>query len=349
MLDERGENPLKSNVNKDVFVDLTSYTEHVKKAMHASGSALVVMKDNKIIHESYSGTHHFEEGAREIDHSSRFNVYSVRVTYVGLAIAIAIDEGYLSLDDRLSKFLTEYDEAILGHTTIRHLLTRSTGLSFEQNKVVRNFEVGTNIEGKRPDVLAKILTKATGKTVNEMLTEKVFEPLHLTHTGWVTEGERNLVSDIDLSKNYPTLRIGSNVGDDRNLYVSARELALWGNLHLYRGLIDGEQALSKDVFKRITTMEIPRTIPRTYPTFRFLWWMKDRDVSVHFNELGSDLPTGSYQILGASGCSCTVIPAYNAVIVRMYNSVNASENVWFNYIEEIQEFGNLTVSSLRKF
>ena len=93
-------------VNNEVFKDITSYTEKVKKEMNASGSALIIMKDNKIVHEWYSGTHHFEKGAPKIDYSSRFNVYSVRVTYVGLAIAIAAYEGSLDLEDKLSNYLT---------------------------------------------------------------------------------------------------------------------------------------------------------------------------------------------------------------------------------------------------
>lgn len=83
----------------NLFLDLITYTEKIRRDMKASGSALVIMKDSKIIHEWYSGEHHFEQGAKKINNYSRFNVYSVRVTYVGLAIAIAINEGLLNLDD----------------------------------------------------------------------------------------------------------------------------------------------------------------------------------------------------------------------------------------------------------
>lgn len=221
---------MNKTLKKDAFKELTTYTEKVQRNIKASGSAVVIVKDNKIVHEWYSGEHHFEQGAKKINYDSRFNVYSVRVTYVGLAIAIAINEGLLSLDDNLSKYLNEYNKETLGETTIRHLLTRCTGLKFENSKVYRAFDLGTDIEGKKPEILAKILYKATGKTVNDILLKKVFKPLHWTNTGWVTEGNNNLVCDIDSSKSYPTLRIGSNLGDERNLYVSARELAYWGLL-----------------------------------------------------------------------------------------------------------------------
>ncbi|MDG5473725.1 serine hydrolase [Jeotgalibacillus sp. ET6] len=338
---------MNKTLKKNAFKELTTYTEKAQRNTKASGSAVVIMKDNKKVHEWYSGKHHFEQGAKKINYDSRFNVYSVRVTYVGLAIAIAINEGLLSLEDKVSKYLNEYNKDTLGETTIRHLLTRCTGLKFKDSKVYRAFDLGTDIEGKKPEILAKILYKATGKTVNDILLKKVFKPLHWTNTGWVTEGNNNLVCDIDLSKSYPTLRIGSNLGDERNLYVSARELAYWGNLHLNRGVFEGNSILPQEVFELTTSVQSPNSFPHHLPKFGFLWWVKAGDVSVSYNEIGSELPDGSYQILGASGCSCTVIPEYNAVAVRMSNSLNASENLGFDYIRDIQMFGNLVISSLK--
>ena len=61
-------------------------------------------------------------------------------------------EGYLSLEDKLSDYFHELDEETLGETTIRHLLTRSTGLKINKDKVTRLFKLGTNIEGKRPSI-----------------------------------------------------------------------------------------------------------------------------------------------------------------------------------------------------
>jgi CubicO group peptidase (beta-lactamase class C family) len=332
---------------KDAFKNLTRYIEKVRRDTKASGSAVVIMKDNKIVHEWYSGEHHFEQGAKKINYDSRFNVYSVRVTYVGLAIAIAINEGILNLDDRLSDYIKENNKETLGETTIRHLLTRCTGLKFKNGNVYRTFNLGTDIEGKKPEILAEILYKVTGKTVNDILSKRVFNPLNWTNTGWVTEGDNNLVCDIDLSKSYPILRLGSNIGDERNLYVSARELAYWGNLHLNKGVFEGRSILPQEIFELTNSVQSPNSLPHQLPKFGFLWWVKDGDVSVSYNELGSELPDGSYQILGASGCSCTVIPEYNAVAVRMSNSLNAYENLGFDYIKDIQMFGNLVISSFK--
>ncbi|MGM0851041.1 MAG: serine hydrolase domain-containing protein [Bacillota bacterium] len=333
--------------NKTAFKDITKYTEEIKEKMHASGAGLVIMKDNEIVHEWYSGTHHFETGARNIDHSSQFNVYSTRVTYVGLAAAIAVFEGYLNLDNKISDYFKELDKEVLGETTVRHLITRCTGLKIKNEQVQRVFDLGTNIEGKRPDLLVKIVKQATGKTVNQILSEQVFKPLGWKSTEWATEGKSTLVCDIHSPDRYPSIRIGSNFGDERNLYVNSRELALWGSLHLNKGLMDGKQILPKGVFELSTTIQSPEEIDPKLPKFGFYWWLKDNKVSCDYNELGTELPEGSYQILGASGCACLVIPQFNAVAVRMYNSLYTYENKNLDHIQDIQTFGNLVVKEIK--
>ncbi|MDQ1914880.1 serine hydrolase domain-containing protein [Paenibacillus sp. GD4] len=331
-----------------LFDDLDRYTNQIKDRISASAAAVCIMKDNKIIHERYSGYHHFHKGARKVDEFSQFNVYSTRVTYVGLAVAIAINDGAIkSIDDPISNYLTNYDNNVLGNTTIRHLVTRTTGLQFQGKSVVRKFEEGTSFEGKKPEVLAAIIKNATGKTVAETINERVFKPLGLTQTEWRTEGKETLVCDINDPNSYPTLRLESNEGSDRNLYITARELALWGNLHLHKGTMQGQQILPRDLFENVTSKMTPNTLPVQLPRLGYFWWIQDKNVAN--SEIGPDLPEGTYQILGASGCSCTVIPEQKAVVVRMTNSLwTFGGKNGFDYIADIQRFGNIATQALNQ-
>ena len=45
------------------------------------------------------------------------------------------------------------------------------------------FDLGTNIEGKRPDLLAYILNKATGKTVAEIINGESISPVKNDRNG----------------------------------------------------------------------------------------------------------------------------------------------------------------------
>jgi len=332
-----------------IFQSLDQYTEQIKDRIAASAAAVCVIKDNKIIHEWYSGNHHFHGGARKVDAFSQFNVYSTRVTYVGLAAAITISDGAVqSLDDPISKYLSNYDNNVLGNTTIRHLVTRTTGLQFQSNgSVVRKFEEGTSFEGKKPEILAAIIKNATGRTVAEIIHERVLKPSGLTQTEWRTAGKETLVCDINDPKSFPTLRLESNEGCDRNLYITARELALWGNLHLNKGAIKGKQILSKEIFENVASIMTPDILPAHLPRLGYFWWIQDKNVTN--SEIGPDLSEGTYQILGASGCSCTVIPNHQAVVVRMTNSLwTFGGKNGFDYIADIQRFGNLVEQALKE-
>ncbi|MCU6707372.1 serine hydrolase [Paenibacillus sp. J5C_2022] len=166
---------------------------------------------------------------------------------------------------------------MLGSTTIRHLVTRTTGLQFQgSGVVVRKFSEGTSFEGKKPEVLAEIIKKATGKTVAEIINVRVFKPLGFTQTEWRTEGKETLVCDINDPNSYPTLRFESNEGSDRNLYITARELALWGNLHLNKGAIQGQQILPKALFEDVTSVKTPNSLPVQFPRIGYFWWIQDR-------------------------------------------------------------------------
>jgi CubicO group peptidase (beta-lactamase class C family) len=331
-----------------IFTELDRYTAEIKSRIAASDAAICVIKDNKIVHEWYSGAHHFHKGARSVDEFSQFNVYSTRVTYVGLAAAIAFQDGDIqSLDDPISKYLPNYDKDILGGTTIRHLVTRTTGLQFYGNRVVRKFEEGTAFEGKRPEVLAAIIRNATGRSVAEILKERVFNPLGFSQTEGRTEGKETLVADINDPNSYPTLRLESNEGSNRNLYVSARELALWGDFHLNRGIAERKSILPSKVFDDVTSVMTPSSLPAHLPRLGCFWWIQDGNTAN--SEIGASLPKGTYQILGASGCSCTVIPEHNAVVVRMTNSLwTFGGKNGFDYLADIQTFGNLANQALQQ-
>ncbi|CAG7653838.1 serine hydrolase domain-containing protein [Paenibacillus allorhizosphaerae] len=331
------------------FSALTEYTEHIQHRIAASAAALCIIKDNNIIHEWYAGHHHFHKGARKTGDTSQFNVYSTRVTYVGLAAAIAIDDGHIgSLDDRLSEYMPDSDKDVLGDTTLRHLVTRTTGLQFKGSQVTRKFAPGTALEGKKPEILAAIVKQATGRTVADIITERVLKPMNLTQTEWRTEGKETLVCDITAPDSYPTLRLESDEGSDRNLYVSAQELALWGNLHLNNGMHEGRQIVPKEVIDMAVSVQTPPSLPVHLPRLGFFWWIQHPRTEQ--SEIGPHLPEYTYQILGASGCSCTVIPKHRAVVVRMTNSLwtfGGKNN--FDHIADIQHFGNLAESALSRW
>lgn len=61
------------------------------------------------------------------------NIFSATKSIVGLLTGVAHDEGYIgSLDDKVSKYLPEFKEGDKDKITIRHLLTMSSGLDWDE-------------------------------------------------------------------------------------------------------------------------------------------------------------------------------------------------------------------------
>src|SRR6185369_795147 len=90
------------------------------------GAAVVVIKDGKIICENGYGMADLASGVK-ISPSTIFHVGSVSKQFTAMAVQLLVQDGKLSLDDDVRKFLPElYD---FGQTiTIRHLLNHTSGL-----------------------------------------------------------------------------------------------------------------------------------------------------------------------------------------------------------------------------
>lgn len=316
-----------------------NYVNKVKNQISASASSVYIIERGEVIGEWYEGTD--PSSFRKVDEKTRFNVFSVRKSYIGLAIAMLLHEGKIaSLDDLVSTYLGEND--LYNGITIRHLVTHTHGLNDDQTEIAKSYPAGTvwDYNGAGLSLLYKIILKVSGTTVNDILTKSVFKPLQFTETGWETKPGPHLTADVN-ERNEPNIRLEDHTGFERNLFVSARELAHWGYLHLNKGRIGTEQFLPQILFEMTTEVQTPTQLKNT-PQNGFFWFRNENGYAK--SELGEELPEGSYQILGASGCTCLVIPTFDAVAVRMYNKRGNPPG--YDYLRDIKDFGNLVHSTL---
>lgn len=291
------------------FDSLITYTEEAKGKYRASAASIVIIQDNKILTEWYSGKHHFKNGALEVTSDSMFNLYSLRKTYVGLATAIAVVDSKLSIDSKISDVLTKMPEYELGNTTIRDLATKTGAKYYGSNRI------------EREEVACDLIKELTGYNIAELITERIFKPMKLIDTEWISIPKDKLVCDFQAADGYASIRIESNEGHERNLYSSARDLAQWGNLHLNKGIFNSNQLVPEDVFMlseqlRSDTNNMKRI---------FGWYYQDE----------------CYYASGAAGCHCVIIPEFNAVGVRMLNKYTE------NYTEDQKAFNEILYNCLK--
>ncbi|OBZ07743.1 serine hydrolase [Bacillus sp. FJAT-26390] len=328
------------------FKPLNEYVYGMQKETGATAAATYIIKSNAVVNEWYSGRHESFEQSRAVGERTQFNVASIRKTYLALAISLLMERGLIaSIDDEISVYLTEY-KAVAEGVTLRHLLTHTHGLQAEGGAIGRAFPAGESFAYRNEGItmLIQLVAHLSGRTLSAFMRDHVFAGYQLHETGWRTANHEHLI--YNYYKDHDTW-VGPNdsdAGDQSNLFVSARDLAMWGYMHLAQGRINGEQLLPQRVFERVTSLQTPSGVPSHLPRNGFIWWLQsDTDL----NQLGERLPSCSYQILGITGCACLVVPKYDAVVVRMYNQLSNANG--YDYLSDIRQFGNLANDLLKGY
>jgi CubicO group peptidase (beta-lactamase class C family) len=273
-------------------------------------------------------------------------VASVRKSYIGFAVAYALYHGFISsIDDPVSDYILTLDPSIIQGTTIRHLLTHTHGLKSNHGKIEREFLPGQGwaYRGVGIDMLCEIVHKTTGNSIAQILYKQVFDPLEFKETGWYAATHENLV-DVIREPNDPLWEtFESTSGDKSNMYISARELAYWGYLHLNRGNVLGKQVVPKNIIEMVTSLQSPVLQDRDLPQNGFPWFVIDYPAKR--NEIGELVPKGSYQILGYTGVTLLVVPEYRTVAVRMFNSWGSPSG--YDYLADVRGFRDCVMQCLK--
>lgn len=326
------------------FHQLNRYVHRIQQQIKATAAATYVIQHDLVVNEWYSGRHDHTASSRMVDAHSQFNVGSVRKTYLAMAISLLIEEGKIrSIDDEVGLYLNELYATASG-ITIRHCLTHTHGLEIREGQYSRAFRPGEDwaYNNAGITILIVLVARLTGQSLASYIIDNVIQPLGFTETGWRTRYNELLIYNHYHEDDNWVGPNDSSAGDQSNLFISARELAAWGNLHLHKGKINGEQVYPKSVFDRMTSLQTPKTLHPALPRQGFIWWLQSHSP---LNQIGDQVPHDSFQVLGITGCACLVIPQYKAVAVRMYNQLHNPQG--YDYLEDIRQFGNEVHSALQ--
>jgi CubicO group peptidase (beta-lactamase class C family) len=220
------------------------------------GCALAVIQDGDIVYSRGYGMANMEH-AVAITPASVFYAGSVSKQFVAMSIALLAEEGKLSFDDDIRKYLPgipEYDRPI----TIQHMVHHTSGLrdyltllslagrsfadSITEEEVIDligrqkelNFTPGDEslYSNSGYFLLAVIVNRASGKTLREYSEEKIFAPLgmrsshfHDDHTMLVESRAEGHLAQEDGGWGLTRSRFAL-VGSG-GLYTTVEDLYLW--------------------------------------------------------------------------------------------------------------------------
>jgi len=169
---------------------------------HVAGMACLVLKDGQPVTTFYGGYANLE-WRTPVDAKTVFEIGSVSKQFAAASILLLAEDGKLSVDDNISKYLTNTPPA-WASIKIRHLLTHTSGLrnydgldGFELRQhltqaqfIHRLAEQPLNFQpGERWDysnsgysLLGYIVENVSGKNYWDFLRERIFTPLRMTNT-----------------------------------------------------------------------------------------------------------------------------------------------------------------------
>ena len=171
------------------------------------GCALAVIKDGSIVYKRGYGTADLDHDV-PISSGTVFHVASVSKQFTAFSVLLLAQQGKLSLDDPVRKYITELRD-FGAPITIRHLMHHTSGLRDQWNllimsgwrlseDVVRDADVldlvsrMKSLNFKPGDqhlysntgytLLAQIVKRVSGQSLREFTEANIFKPLGMTHT-----------------------------------------------------------------------------------------------------------------------------------------------------------------------
>lgn len=165
------------------FTDLDKIITEKCEAANVTGMALVIAKAGEPVFEKYYGYRNVEEQL-PVDSETIFGVASLTKSIAALTIMHLVDQGKLSVDDAVIKWLPEFKlpSDVAEEVKIHHLLSHAAGLpgmnavNHARAQSIAKDPDGEKINGKIPEeVLAKSIQNVVdmledmGKTEYELL------------------------------------------------------------------------------------------------------------------------------------------------------------------------------------
>lgn len=237
------------------------------------GAAVEVIKDGKVVYRRSFGMADIEQG-RAITPSTSFHVASLSKQFTAFAILLLAQEGKLSLDDDVRKYLPDLPD--FGQTIrIRHLLAHTSGLRDQWNllsmagwrmedvithddvmRLVRrqralNFTPGSDHSycNTGYTLLGAIVQVASGKSLAQFSKERIFEPLGMKHTAF-RENYSHLVAGRAQSYQpsagggYEGVALSYSTVGATSLATTLDDLALWAR-NFDDARVGGKQVLAQ--------------------------------------------------------------------------------------------------------
>lgn len=310
------------------------------------GAVVLVARKGKVVYRKVFGIRSLEPDREKLTFDTIFDMASVtKVMVTAGSVMILVEEGKISLEDPLSKYIPEFGNRGKQQITILQMLTHYSGLradldlDFEWDGYEKAIELACR---ERPDerpgdefiysdinffMLGELVRVVSGKTLDQFARERIFEPLGLKDTGYLPDS--SLVPRIAPTEKRDgkmlrgevhdptTFRMGGVAGH-AGLFSTAEDTLVWAQMILQGGVYGTARILSPMSVLKMTT-------PQT-PYGKGDWRGLGFDIETRFSSNRGDLfPVGSFGHTGFTGTSVWIDPYSETVLVLFSSRLYATK------------------------
>ena len=232
----------------------TKVEEYIRSEMVSQqipGVSLAVIRNGEIVLARGYGLANIEHQV-PVKPETIFQSGSMGKQFTATAVMMLVEEGKLSLDDKITKYFTD-TPAAWNNITVRHLLTHTSGmtdyprdfdlrLDYTEDELVQwiktiplAFEPGAkwSYSNLAYVMLGVLIHKVSGKFYGDFLQERVFKPLGMTTARVISETDivLNRAAGYRLVngqlKNQEWVSPSLNTTADGALYLTVYDMAKW--------------------------------------------------------------------------------------------------------------------------
>lgn len=248
------------SIDKNAIIDSTitafekklleQQIDSVFKKYNFNGS-VAVFKDSVQLYRKENGFSDFKTKTK-IDDNTVFAIGSVSKQFTAVMVLLEMEQGKLKVDDKVSKYLKEFQTKEYENITIHQLLNHTSGLNLFGGKLM--FKSGSSFFYSNDgfNALGKIVETVSGKSYDENVLD-LFKKVGMnsSSTGNIFKGtdfaSAYLGNDkhFEEIKNMPKRLGGKEIGTPAGGILSTiQDLHTWNNA-LYSGKILNHETLQK--------------------------------------------------------------------------------------------------------
>ncbi|NBC65937.1 MAG: serine hydrolase [Bacteroidetes bacterium] len=338
----RYDDPIAANMSIDSLLQVDKIMQSAINDSVFPGGVVGVMRNGALVWQQGYGYHDYSK-TKAVQTNGIYDMASItKIMATTTSMMKLVDEGKVSLDDPISKYIPEFNEGLKKEITIRHFLLHTSGLPAfriyvdelrtrnELIDAVRN-EPLINDPGEEyvySDLgfilLAEIIEEVTGKRIDEYVHDEFYEPMGMTSTTFNPEeigsALTNRIPPTEIDTVYNRGLVHKKVHDERayfmdgisghaGLFSSAQDMAKYFFMLLNDGNYGGHQYLSTEIIDLFTSHQSP--INQRGLGF-------DRK-SEGFSTAGTLTSENSFGHTGFTGTSFWVDPDENIAIIVLTN------------------------------